>query len=86
VTANHQKPAKFIVEVRYREPSYELQHGARAEPYRFRYRVHAQSEQAAIEFAISEFERVSALSWVGWTRSIVEIVVESVLEPQSPPG
>lgn len=67
---------EFLVEVRYREPSYETHHGARAEPYRFRYRIRAVSEQAAITFAIAEFERMNELSSVGWTRSIVEIVVE----------
>lgn len=74
-------PREFIVEVRYREPSYETHHGARAEPYRFRYRIRAASEQAAIAFAVVEFERMSVLSSVGWTRALVEIVVEPSGKP-----
>ncbi len=74
-------PSKFIVELRYRELSYETHNGARAEPYRFRYRLEAPSEQAAVAFAIAEFEHMNALSSVGWTRLTVEIVVEPVTEP-----
>lgn len=73
---------RFLVEVRYREPSYELRHGPREEPYRFRYRLQAASEQAAIAFVVGEFNRISALSSVGWTRVIVEIVVVPVIEPK----
>jgi hypothetical protein len=70
---------RFIVELRYREPSYETYHGARAEPYRFRYRIDALSKEAAIEIAIAEFERISALSSVGWTREIVGVDVVPVI-------
>ena len=80
VATNMRVSSRFIVEVRYREPSYETQHGARSEPYRFRYRVDAPSEQAAVASAVAEFERVNVLSSVGWTRQIVEIVVEPLAE------
>lgn len=70
--------SRFIVEVRYREPSYETHHGARPEPYRFRYRLDAPSEQAAVAMAVADFERMNAQSSVGWTRLIVQIVVEPV--------
>lgn len=80
--ANTRAPSRFVVEVRYREPTYEVHHGARREPYRFRYRLEAPSEQAAVAFVIAEFERMNALSSVGWTRLIVAIVVEPVIEPQ----
>ena len=73
--------SRFIVEVRYREPSYETRHGARDAPYRFRYRVEAPSEHAAIAYVVAEFERMSSLSSVGWTRLIVEIVVEPLTDP-----
>ncbi len=74
----------FIVEVRYREPSYEIRHGARAEPYRFRYRLEAPSEHAAIASVVAEFERMNVLSSVGWTRQIVELVVEPLAEKAGP--
>lgn len=70
--------SRFIVEVRYREPSYETHHGAHPEPYRFRYRLDAPNEEAAVAMAIAEFERMTAQSSVGWTRLIVQIVVEPV--------
>jgi len=61
----------FIVEIQYREPSYEARHGRRATPYRFRYRIEATSSAEAREHAVIEFARVSAMSSVGWTREIV---------------
>ncbi len=76
---NTQASSSFTVEVRYREPSYESRHGARAEPYRFRYRLEAPNEQAAVAFVVAEFKRMNMLSSVGWTRLIVDIVVEPVL-------
>jgi hypothetical protein len=66
---------RFLVEVRYREPSYETRHGRRALPYRFRYSIEALDERAAEQLAVAEFHRITALSSVGWTREIVEIDV-----------
>lgn len=65
----------FVVEIRYREPTYEARHGARAEPYRFRYRVEASSKEGAIALAVRQFEDITALSSVGWSRDIVAIDV-----------
>jgi hypothetical protein len=83
--ANKRAQSRFLVEVRYREPSYEVHHGPRPEPYRFRYRLEAPSEQAAVALVVAEFDRMNALSSVGWTRLIVAIVVEPVIEPQGGP-
>ncbi len=63
----------FLVEVRYREPSYEARHGAREAPYRFRYRLSAPTEEAAIASALREFEHVTSLSSVGWAREVVDV-------------
>lgn len=63
----------FLVEIRYREPTYEARHGARAEPYRWRYRVRAPSEVAATRVAVDEFHHMEVISAVGWPRDIVAI-------------
>lgn len=74
-----QAATQFLVEICYREPSYEARNGARAEPFRFRYRVNAHSEAAARKFAIEEFEYISARSSVGWVRDIVAVDVIPVI-------
>lgn len=66
---------QLLVEIRYREPSYEERHGRRELPYRWRYRVDAVSEAHATELALGEFRRIEAMSSVGWTRDVVEICV-----------
>ena len=67
----------FLVEIRYREPTYETRHGTRTEPYRWRYRVAAASEKLAVRLAVDEFRRMEAISAVGWSRDIV--AVEAVI-------
>jgi hypothetical protein len=71
----------FLVEVLYREPGYETRHGARAEPYRFRYRIHAGNEASARWLALDEFRRISELSSVGWVRDVVSVAVVPVTGP-----
>ena len=68
----------FLVEIQYREPTYEARHGRRANPYRFRYRLEARSEAEARELAIIEFARVAAISSVGWTREIVGVAIAPI--------
>lgn len=63
----------FIVELDYREPGYEARYGAREEPYRFRYRIYATTEEAAIRRAAAEFRRITAMSGVGWARDVVAV-------------
>lgn len=65
----------FVVEIQYREPTYEARYGRRANPYRFRYRLEARSAADARELAVIEFARVSAMSSVGWTREIVGVEI-----------
>jgi 1,2-phenylacetyl-CoA epoxidase PaaB subunit len=66
---------QLLVEIRYREPSYEERHGRRESPYRWRYRVDAANEAHATQLALDEFRRIEAISSVGWARDVVEIRV-----------
>jgi hypothetical protein len=50
----------LLVEIRYREPSYEGRHGRREPPYRWRYRVDVSSEAHATQLALDEFRRIEA--------------------------
>lgn len=74
-----QHPTQFIVEIQYREPGYELRHGARDEPFRFRYRINASGEDSAKWYALEEFRRISAMSSVGWIRDVVGVDVIPVI-------
>jgi hypothetical protein len=65
----------FVVEIFYRELSYETRHGRKDAPYRWRFRAHASSPSVAIGAAVAEFRRMEALSSVGWTREIMDIQV-----------
>ena len=73
--ANPRGPTQFIVEIHYREPNYETRHGARDEPFRFRYRIHASTAECARWLALDEFRRVTELSSVGWIRDVVRVDV-----------
>lgn len=66
---------QLLVDILYREPSYEDRHGRRETPYRWRYRVEAFSEAHATQLALDEFRRIEAMSSVGWARDVVEICV-----------
>ena len=69
----------FLVELKYREPSYEARNGVHGEPYRFRYRIEATSEEAAASHALRQFREISALSGVGWGRDVVGCAVVPAL-------
>ncbi len=72
----------FLVQIRYREPSYERRHGSKPEPYRARFTVAASDETEACRLAMSEFRHVEALSSVGWRREVVNIAAVCA-EPES---
>lgn len=76
--ADARRTRTFVVEVRYREPDYEARHGAKLEPYRFRYRVEALDEATARALALREFHAITALSSVGWSRDVVEVLATQV--------
>lgn len=65
----------LVVDISYREPSYESRNGARPNPYRWRYVVDAETVDRATRLAIVEFRRIETMSSVGWCREIVAIKV-----------
>ena len=79
ILAIRRGPTEFIVEIRYREPSYEAREGERDEPFRFRYRIYAGTADAATSLALDEFRRITKLSSVGWIRDVVSVDVIPVL-------
>ena len=72
----------FLVTIRYREPTYELQTGVTRTPYKWTYRIEAITAALAKEIAIGQFHAVAALSSVGWVREVVS--VDAVLRPPDP--
>ncbi len=75
----------FVVEIQYREPGYELRFGARAQPYRFRYRLEAASAELAAGLAMSEFRQITEISRVGWIRDVVQVLVIPVVDDGGSP-
>jgi hypothetical protein len=75
-------PTQFIVEIHYREPGYEARHGARDEPFRFRYRIDAGNAESARWLALDEFRRIAELSSVGWVRDVVGVDVIPVIRAE----
>ena len=69
----------YLVEIQYRELSYETRNGPRPEPYRASFRINANCERHAIALAIAEFRRLAVESAVGWTRDIVGVNAAIVL-------
>jgi hypothetical protein len=65
----------LVVEILYRETSYETWHGPKDMPYRWRFRVHASTNRLAIDAAVAEFRRIETLSSVGWSRDIMDVRV-----------
>lgn len=61
--------ATFLVTVEYLEPTY--RHDGHR--YTFSFRVDAASASAAVDHALAEFHRMSALSSVGWVREIAAL-------------
>ncbi|MBI3179831.1 MAG: hypothetical protein HYZ27_09235 [Deltaproteobacteria bacterium] len=68
-------PQAFRVSIAYREPTYELRAGKRAEPFCSTYEIMAASEAEAAATAVHEFNLTTCLSGVGWVRKIVGIQV-----------
>jgi len=69
-------PTMYRVRVWYREPTYEARTGPRAAPFRWTYTVRAEGEEEARRRALREFEEMSRLSSVGWSREVVAVEVE----------
>jgi hypothetical protein len=60
----------FLVRILYREPTYELEAGAKKDPYSWTYRIEADTEERSISLALEEFRAMERQSSVGWIRVI----------------
>ena len=67
---------EFRVKIYYREPIYELYHGAKERPYHWTYRVTAPNSREAQQKAIEDFKLMERLSSVTWARHIVAIELD----------
>jgi len=67
---------EFRVKIYYREPIYELYHGAKDRPYHWTYRVTAVTSRDAQHKAIADFKLMERLSNVTWARHIVAIELD----------
>lgn len=65
----------YRVRVQYREPTYELRHGEKREPFHWVYEIVAGSEAEAAESALREFHWTTRASSVGWVREVVGVHV-----------
>lgn len=66
---------RFLVDIEYREPEYEMRQGRRSKPFRWRYSVDASCADHATAIAVSEFKYIASISSVSWTRDIVSVSV-----------
>ncbi|MHB8876279.1 MAG: hypothetical protein ACYC8T_21515 [Myxococcaceae bacterium] len=65
----------YVVEIRYREPTYEVRAGHKDEPYSWRYRISAGNEDEARARALGQFAALADLSSVGWVREVIGVTV-----------
>ncbi|MHB8876998.1 MAG: hypothetical protein ACYC8T_25155 [Myxococcaceae bacterium] len=65
----------YVVEIRYREPTYEVRSGSKDQPYSWRYRISAGSEDEARAGALGQFAALAEVSSVGWVREVVGVRV-----------
>jgi hypothetical protein len=71
--------ATFRVRIQYREPTYEMRHGRKLEPYHWVYEIVAGSEAEAAASALREFHGTTRASSVGWVREVVGVHVTPAL-------
>jgi hypothetical protein len=67
--------SSYTVVVYYREPTYEVRHGDKAEPYQFTYEVMAVDEDDARAAALAQFRATADDSQVGWVRQVLQVIV-----------
>mgnify|MGYP007063807297 CR=1 FL=1 len=67
---------EFKIKIYYREPVYELYHGAKEHPYHWTFRITASDPSQAQQKAIEDFKSMQRLSSVTWTREIVAIELD----------
>jgi hypothetical protein len=73
--------SRYHVRIEFREPTYELRAGPKAEPYLFGYDVEAASESEAEQSALLEFRETARLSSVAWIRQVLQVVVTPAPDP-----
>jgi hypothetical protein len=66
----------YKVTVYYREPTYELATGPRAEPYSWTFEIEALSAEAARNEAMRQFDELARISSVGWVRRVERVVTD----------
>jgi hypothetical protein len=66
----------YRVTIYYREPTYELAAGRRAEPYSWTFEVEAFSADSARREALREFDELARISSVGWVRRVERVLTE----------
>jgi hypothetical protein len=71
----------FTVKIYYREPTYELRVGAKADPYSMQYEIRSHDQDEAILYAIAALNRSLPDSSVGWIRDVVGVSVDGVDVP-----
>ena len=68
---------RFRIKLQYREPTYELTAGRKAEPYSGgSFEITASHAVEALQIALDRFESLQRLSNVGWVREVVRIEIE----------
>jgi hypothetical protein len=67
----------YRVTIYYREPTYELFSGKKADPYSWTFEVEAASAQTAELEALRQFDEMARSSSVGWVRRIVRVETEA---------
>ena len=65
---------EYRIRIHYVEPTYASRSSRRSTPYRWTYRIMAESLEEAKAMAVAEFHHIERLS-SGWTREITEVVV-----------
>ena len=71
---------EFVVEILYREPSYEIRIEPKKNPYKGTYNIRAKNKEEAEEMAMNLFRSTEKRSLVGWTRVVQQIEVNEVPE------
>jgi hypothetical protein len=69
---------RFTVKVYYREPTYELRVGPKADPYSMQYEIPAHDQDEAIRRATAALNESLPESSVGWIRDVVGVTVDGV--------
>jgi hypothetical protein len=73
----------YVITIFFREPSYELRVGAKAEPYSASYRIQAGSKEESERLALEAFRWQESNSHVSWGREVEKIESRLVTPEES---